>query len=607
MYKINNDTQKSTTSAAEMLIGTQLSWQRWLILIITAAVGLLIAGLILLDRNLHDKIQPNTTIDGVALGGMTLETATKLLDESTQDIPDEMITLQVDDISVSSSSAELGLRKNTDYLLEVALLHGKNESFLKRLFILTKSIFTPTHFTSEYIFDDEKIASFIDILSQKVAIEGKDPSLTLTYSGNPQSIIVFSGKIGREIEPEHTTKRLLQAISAETYVASAKVASTSSELTKDESILFENYARNYVGKAIKLEFSKDTTIELNDQKLVSLLRYPSSISIEGLEEYVEKWALEVNRDPQDAIFTYNPETLEVSEFSPHREGRALKQDALVELLVPKIEELAQSDEKSLSVTLPIEVVQPTYTLEKTNNLGITERIGFGESYYHHSIPTRINNVGVTAKRINNTIVAPGEEFSFNKTLGEVSRATGFQPAYVITNGKTELGDGGGVCQVSSTLFRSLLDAGLNITRRLPHSYRVSYYELNSDPGFDATVYSGNVDLRFINDTDHHILVHTNNDPQNLYLTIEIYGTSDGRTTEITDYQKWGATPALPTEYIEDPSLPVGTRKQVDWAVSGLKAKFTHTVKDKNGEVLYQNTYTSNYRPWSAKYLVGTKQ
>jgi vancomycin resistance protein YoaR len=213
-------------------------------------------------------------------------------------------------------------------------------------------------------------------------------------------------------------------------------------------------------------------------------------------------------------------------------------------------------------------------------------------------------VALTAKKINLTVVKPGEEFSFNKALGEVSAATGFKPAYVIKSGRTELGDGGGVCQVSSTLFRSALNAGLNITRRLPHSYRVTYYELNSDPGFDATVYAGNVDFRFINDTPGHLLIYTETNSKNLWMKIEIYGTKDGRVATISDYKTWGAAPPPPTEYIPDASLPPGAKKQIDWSASGLKASFNYTVHDANGNLKQQETYTSIYRPWSAKYLVG---
>lgn len=211
----------------------------------------------------------------------------------------------------------------------------------------------------------------------------------------------------------------------------------------------------------------------------------------------------------------------------------------------------------------------------------------------------------TFSRINNIIIKPGEEFRFNNALGDVSRESGYQPAYVIRSGQTVLGDGGGVCQVSTTVFRAALNAGLPITKRKAHSYRVSYYELDSKPGVDATVYSGDIDLRFINDTGHHILIHTQTDSKNLWMKVEMYGTSDGRTSEIVDHKTWDARPAAATVYIPDPSLPAGTKKQVDWSASGIKASFKNVVRDKNGQLIREEEYYSNYIPWSAKYLVGT--
>jgi vancomycin resistance protein YoaR len=206
--------------------------------------------------------------------------------------------------------------------------------------------------------------------------------------------------------------------------------------------------------------------------------------------------------------------------------------------------------------------------------------------------------------MNNILVAPGEEFRFNKTLGEVSKRTGYRSAYVISNGKTVLGDGGGVCQVSTTYFRAVLDAGLQVTLRRPHSYRVSYYELNQKPGIDATVYSGDVDFRFVNDTDHHILIRSSANSDDLYMKVEIYGTSDGRTAEIVDHKTWDLRSPPPPAYYPTTEIPAGTTKQIDWAVSGIKASFTHIVKDKDGETISEKEYYSNYVPWSAKYLQG---
>jgi len=88
------------------------------------------------------------------------------------------------------------------------------------------------------------------------------------------------------------------------------------------------------------------------------------------------------------------------------------------------------------------------------------------------------------------------------------------------------------------------------------------------------------------------------------MKIEIWGTSDGRTTAITNHKTWGYSPPLPTVYIPDPNLPTGVKKQVDWAVSGIKASFKHTIYDKDGNVTDEDVYSSSYRPWSAKYLVG---
>jgi vancomycin resistance protein YoaR len=283
-------------------------------------------------------------------------------------------------------------------------------------------------------------------------------------------------------------------------------------------------------------------------------------------------------------------------------------DKTVNDLTQKISEAESATEAGeLQLVADTKTTEPEISLEKTNNLGIKERVGYGNSEYDHSIPNRIHNVAITTDRVSNIILAPDEEFSFNKTLGEVSSRTGYRTAYVIKNGRTELGDGGGVCQVSTTLFRSVLNAGLEVTRRLPHSYRVSYYELDTKPGIDATVYSGDVDFRFKNDTGHHLLIHGQADSENLTMYYEIYGTSDGRTAQIVDHKVWDARPAPAPQYFDDPELPVGTTKQIDFATGGIKASFKNIIKDKNGDLIREEEYFSNYRPWSAKYLVGTKQ
>jgi vancomycin resistance protein YoaR len=383
-----------------------------------------------------------------------------------------------------------------------------------------------------------------------------------------------------------------------------QTATVSSQLSPEEVKTALNRASKLVGK--KVVFSVDRITEtVNDQKMISLLKLPEGISDTGTSELAATWNKEINREPRNAVLEYDKNTLKVSNFVPPQNGLTVHQDDLKQLLSSTLAELETSTETQKTVSIPVKETAPEITLDKTNDLGINQQIGFGDSQYFHSIPGRIHNVDLTASRVNNVIVKAGEEFSFNKTLGEVSAATGFAPAYVIKNGKTELGDGGGVCQVSTTVFRAVLNAGLKVTKRIPHSYRVSYYELNSKPGIDATVYAGDVDLRFINDTGHDILIHTENNPKALYLAVEIFGTSDGRTTQIVDHKTWDAVPAPAPRYQDDPTLPKGTTKQVDFAAGGIKSSFTNVIKDKDGKELRRDTYFSNYKAWQAVFLVGT--
>jgi vancomycin resistance protein YoaR len=171
--------------------------------------------------------------------------------------------------------------------------------------------------------------------------------------------------------------------------------------------------------------------------------------------------------------------------------------------------------------------EPKITLEKINNLGINTLIGRGESDFSGSPASRIHNIKVGIGKFNGTIVGPGEEFSFNSLLGEVDEKNGYQPELVIKEGKLIYEYGGGLCQVSTTIFRSAILSGLPILERKPHSFPVRYY---NPQGFDSTVYPGVVDLRFKNDTPSHILIQGKVDKTK--LVVEIYGSSDGRDISI---------------------------------------------------------------------------
>ena len=211
---------------------------------------------------------------------------------------------------------------------------------------------------------------------------------------------------------------------------------------------------------------------------------------------------------------------------------------------------------------------------------------------------------LAASKFDGILIPPGETFSFNKQIGDISALTGYQPAYIIKEGKTVLGDGGGVCQVSTTLFRAAINAGLPVVDRTAHAYRVSYYENDMKPGFDATVFSPSVDLKIKNDTPAYILIDTEVDEDNNLLYFRFYGKKDGRKIEIGEPALWDVVPPPEAKYQDDPTLKKGVTKQVDFPAWGSKASFTYKVS-RGGNVTVDEKFYSIYKPWAAVYLVGT--
>lgn len=327
-------------------------------------------------------------------------------------------------------------------------------------------------------------------------------------------------------------------------------------------------------------------------------------SDEALAPIIKDFEASINVAPVDARFEYKDGR--VTEFTTAKNGKRVESEGIVSFVKEKVvPNLIESNSKTLVVPIKVSILKPDITENEANKMGITERIGVGTSLFFGSIENRIFNLTLASSRLNGVLIKPGEEFSFNKTIGDVSSLTGYKQAYVIQNGKTILGDGGGVCQVSTTLFRALLNAGMPITERNQHAYRVHYYEDDLGPGVDAAIYTPNIDLKFKNDSGNYILIQTAVDRANMQLTFELYGTSDGRVATISKPVIVSQSPAPEPLYQDDPTLPVGQTKQIDFSASGAVVYFDYKVT-KNGETLTDKRYKSNYRPWQAIFLRGTK-
>lgn len=560
-----------------------------------------------------------TSIDNIDVSGLNQQKAKTLLSQKVGQNNDFEITFVYEDISISTPSSSLDFEILIDESIKNAFDQTHKDFNFKHPLTLFTNLFSNKSFSLIVKYDETKLGQIIENVANQIDIEGHRPAVELRYPGNANSLSLEIGKVGMRIDQGQLADQIAQKLRDNTTQDNLNIPievnlsfAQLDEKQQQESL---DRAKKFVGKEINLKHDdyKALQIKITDQELIKMLHLPIGYEKMIFDQIVSDKNKQIQRDPQNAIFDYEKNEngkITVKNFQPHQDGLAIDETELKNQLTTILEQIesqtpgADHNQNSFTIQTPLKIVEPEITLEKTNDLGIKTLIGFGDSEYDHSIPNRIWNVALTSKKLNNYILAPGEEFRFNQALGDVSQSTGYRPAYVISGGKTILGDGGGVCQVSTTFFRSALDAGLPITKRKAHAYRVSYYELNEKPGIDATVYSGDVDLRFVNDTPGHILIRVSADSEDLYMKVEMYGTDDGRSTEIVDHKTWDLRPAPASAYYDTTDLPPGKIQQIDWAVSGIKASFKNVVKDKDGNIVREEEFYSNYVPWSAKYLRG---
>ncbi|HXR12107.1 MAG TPA: VanW family protein, partial [Gaiellaceae bacterium] len=216
------------------------------------------------------------------------------------------------------------------------------------------------------------------------------------------------------------------------------------------------------------------------------------------------------------------------------------------------------------------------------------------------VPNRIHNVQLVAHLVDDKLIAPNETFSFNKTTGERTAAKGFLIAPVIVNGELTTGLGGGVCQVSTTVFNAAFDAGVKITDRTNHALYISHYP----QGRDATVDYPDVDLRFVNDTGHWLLLRTFVGPS--ALTVSLYGTPTGRkvVSTTTPLVVHGKTPIKKTV---DPTLKRGEQIIDDPGEPAMTTSVTRDVYSSDGKLLHHDVWYSSYRASPELLRVGPKK
>lgn len=544
----------------------------------------------------QEKIYPGIRIAGVLVGGMSKTSAENLLGEKISSWQNKIV-LSFEKSEWEVSTRELGVRFEIAESVDKAFSWGRSKNLIQAIKEKILLWHHPPDFDLQIEIDEREYDRMLEDLVLQIEKKYVPYSLSLEEG----KIVLVEGNLGREINKKKLKRMVVDRFAR---LSNQKIVIPVKRIgripSSQDLVSLLQRGEKMKGKSLIVS-GNEFSLVIGTQQLIQFLKADGGYREDKLRSFVRSLEESVDKDPQDALFTFS--NGRVKAFSPAKKGYKLNREETVALLIDELKKI-ESGKKTGIVVLPVEIVPPKVTTADSNEFGISDLVGKGESYFRHSAPSRIANIKLAAKRLNGLLLRPGEEFSFNKALGEVSQRTGFKQAYVIQNGRTVLGDGGGVCQVSTTLFRAALNAGVPIVERHAHSYRVFYYEQNSPPGLDATVFAPSVDLRFKNDYPCWLLIQSKVDENDQKLEFLLFACPDGRKVKMSKPKVWDVVPPPSDLYIDDPTLPVGKVKQIDFKSWGAKVSFDWQVI-KDGKVVYQKSFYSYYRPWRAVFLRGT--
>ena len=509
--------------------------------------------------------------------------------------------------------ADLGVLFDEKGTADAALGVGRTGSPLKQAQDIFDTWYYGRSVSPIIVFDEGRLDEAIDELAQEIYQPAVDAAIA--YQDNAAEF--YPGQKGRELDTVELRTRLMQPV-ADFQPAEVEllVHETYPTLYNDSEIALE--IQNILNSPMTLYLAEPLDeldlepVELPQELLASWLRVDVNdngngtlaqnvdVDANAVRHWLRQFEDQLYRDPVNARFYFDDETQELVLVSPHINGRTLDLDATVDQF------LKQVGGSNRSVPFVMSAFEPTvHSGVSAAELGITELITQTTTWFYGSTDARKHNIARSAANFFGVVIAPGEEFSFNKYLGSVTEDDGYAEGLIIVGGRTINGIGGGVCQVSTTLYQSAFLAGFPITERWEHGYMLQYYDDGEGPGMDATVYSPIVDLKFINNTPHHLLIENYYNEENEALTVKMYSTSMGREVVKTEPVFSNVKPAPEEDVWEfDPELGEGEWLQIDTAVEGADVTVQRTVYNAEGEIILDESVASHYIPYPNVYRYG---
>lgn len=552
----------------------------------------------------------------VDLSGLTPEEATRVLATEMASVKPVDITL-VDGKNRTTLPADtLGLRFDLAATVSAAYDVGRSGNAIADVWQQFRAWHDGVDIAPVWRLDEGAAYAQINAL----AASSFTPAREATLAASGADVTVQPGQIGRELEAD---KALAEVRAALLTLSPTEVTLVYRETTPrilDASVQADA-ARQILSQPLQLTIATplegdpaDSTT-LAPEQLATMLRinriedgnsarFDVGLDPDALRQVLTPLAEPLAREGHDARFVFNDNTHEIEPIAPSQDARQLD----VEATIAAINAALLKGQHSVPLTFIVTPPQVPDTA-KGADLGITELVSDQYTSFKGSSAERMQNIKAAAARFHGLLVPPGAVFSFSDNIGDISLDSGFAEALIIYGGRTIRGIGGGVCQVSTTLFRAVYFGGFPVVERNAHAYRVGYYEQNttswSGPGLDAAVYTPLVDFKFQNDTPYWLLMETYFYPSAQRLEWKFYSTSDGRTTAVNAASVSNTVPAPEPAYEENPELAAGEVKQVDYQADGADVFVSRTVM-RDGVQLYADEapIITHYQPWRAIYQYG---
>ncbi len=581
------------------------------------AVGM--GGMALFSLNYRQVIYPGVHAWGVDLSGRSPADAAAALTAAFTYSQRPAITFRDAETpggkTWAATPAQLGLRFDLAATVAAAYSVGRTGNPLVDAYQIFGAWYSGWQVSPVLVYNADQAETFLNGIAQEVFA----PTVEATLAANGNTITTTPGQIGHQLDV------LATAAAVRPILLSLGRAEISLRFIQTPPRVLDASVQAAAAKAI---LSQPLTLTITQPlagdpgpwtidpaTLGNMLQvrrvadgangahYEVGLDPAAVRAFLQPLADPLSRPAVNARFTFNDSTKQLELMAPSQAARELDVDASL----AAIDQALAAGKHT--VPLAFKITPPQVGDDATAaQLGITQLVSQQSTYFFGSAPERVHNIATAGARFNGLLVAPNSVFSFDDNLGDVSLDSGFAEALIIFGGRTIQGVGGGVCQVSTTVFRAAYFGGFPIVKRYSHAYRVGYYERGNTwkgPGLDATVYAPLVDFQFKNDTPSWLLMEVAVNPAAARITWSFYSTSDGRQTTVSQPDIQNVVPAPDPLYEENPSLKPGEIKQTDYAADGADVTVSRVVM-RNGVQINADEapITTHYQPWRAVFDYG---